>query len=120
MNSFVAASRILTVSNQHNLLPSGQLTDHNFSDPTCVLLAPRRPFTTIPKSVADKVMVCLATRFDSTINQVRRYVLPEYMEQFASVRRLEGGDTMHASTFARKSEDRRDASFIRVSYVYIF
>lgn len=87
-------------------------------DPTCVLLAPRRPFTTIPKSVIDKVIVCLATRFDSTVNQVRQHVIAENMEQFASVRRLEGGDTMHASTFARQSEDRRDATFIRISEHY--
>jgi hypothetical protein len=43
----------------------------------------------------------------------------ENVEQWARVRRLEGGDDMNASRFASYSEDRRDATFVRVSPLYL-
>jgi len=37
----------------------------------------------------------------------------EYVEQWARVRRHEGGDDMYASSLVTPSEDHRDATFIR-------
>lgn len=44
----------------------------------------------------------------------------ENIEQWARVRRLEGGDDMNASSLASYSEDRRDATYIRVSSVVCY
>ena len=41
--------------------------------------------------------------------------MTENTEQWARVRRLEGGDDMHASSLTCHSEDRRDATYVRVS-----
>jgi hypothetical protein len=35
--------------------------------------------------------------------------------QYAKIRFIDGGDIVHASTLVSASDDRRDASFLRVS-----
>jgi hypothetical protein len=62
-----------------------------------------------------KVLVnSLATRF-SVQPKVARKFLPEAVEQWGKLRRLEGGDIMHAHDIVPKRMESRDASFIRVS-----
>ena len=61
-----------------------------------------------------KVLVSgLATRF-SVEPKVARKFLPEDVEQWGKLRRLEGGDIMHAHDIVPKRMDGRDASFVRV------
>lgn len=55
----------------------------------------------------------LATRFCVSPRVARKY-LPEDFEQWGKLRRLEGGDIMHARDVVSKRMDGRDASFIRV------
>ena len=55
----------------------------------------------------------LATRF-SVQPKVARKFLPDAVEQWGKLRRLEGGDIMHADDIVSKRMDGRDASFVRV------
>jgi hypothetical protein len=55
----------------------------------------------------------LATRFCVELKVARKF-LPEAVEQWGKLRRLEGGDIMHAHDIVPKRMDGRDASFVRV------
>jgi len=55
----------------------------------------------------------LATRFCVSPRVTRKF-LPELVEQWGKLRRLEGGDIMHTHDIVSKHMDSRDASFIRV------
>jgi hypothetical protein len=55
----------------------------------------------------------LATRF-CVQPKVARKFLPEAVEHWGKLRRLEGGDIMHADDIVSKRMDGRDASFVRV------
>ena len=55
----------------------------------------------------------LATRFDVRPDVIKKF-LPEKFEQWGKLRRLEGGDIMHADYIGSKRMDGRDASFVRV------
>ena len=62
-----------------------------------------------------KVLVnSLVTRFRVQPKVAKKF-LPEAVEQWGKLRRLEGGDIMHAHDIVPKRMDGRDASFIRVS-----
>ena len=55
----------------------------------------------------------LATWF-CVLPRVARKFIPEDVEQWGKLCRLEGGDIMHAHDIVPKRMDGRDASFIRV------
>jgi hypothetical protein len=55
----------------------------------------------------------LATRFCVEPKAARK-LLPEAVEQWGKLRRLEGGDIMHAYDIVPKCMDGRDASFVCV------
>ena len=55
----------------------------------------------------------LATRFYVQPKVTKKF-LPEAVEQWGKLRRLEGGDIMHAHDIVPKHMDGRDASFVRV------
>ena len=55
----------------------------------------------------------LATRFCVSPMVARKY-LPEDVEQWGKLHRLEGGDIMHAHNIVPKRMDSRDATFIHV------
>jgi hypothetical protein len=55
----------------------------------------------------------LATRFCVSPRVARKFLL-EGIEQWGKLRRLEGGDIMHAHDIVAQRMDGRDASFIRV------
>jgi hypothetical protein len=55
----------------------------------------------------------LATRFYVQPKVAKKF-LPEAVEQWGKLRRLEGGDIMHAHDIVPKRMDGRDASFVRV------
>ena len=88
-------------------------------DPTCVLLPPRA--TTRPEpSLFKKVITALATRYDTSAANVQRVCSAESMQTWGKVRRLDGGDTMHAAGVIKAAQDSRDATFVRVSHCFIF
>jgi hypothetical protein len=90
-----------------------------FSDPTCVLLPPR---CALPPStgVLNQIIAALATRYDTTVAVIRKNVAVDQIEEWGKVRRIDGGDTMNASALASSTEDRRDATFVRVSVLYVY
>jgi hypothetical protein len=90
------------------------LTAVGFLDPRYVLLPPQRPSSTIPQSVENKIAIHFATRFSQTVNTVRRYLKRENITQWARVQQLAGGDLMYASELFIQTEDRRDATYVRV------
>ncbi|KAF8828176.1 hypothetical protein HHX47_DHR4000610 [Lentinula edodes] len=83
------------------------------SDPTCILLPPRRPASTVTQFWTDKICVALATRYNTSIQTIRKYLSTDNIERWGKVRRLNGGDSMNASSLVPIAEDRRDATFIR-------
>ena len=56
----------------------------------------------------------LATRFRVQPRDLPGEFLPEDVEQWGKLRRLEGGDIMHAHDIVTKRMDGQDASFVRV------
>jgi hypothetical protein len=81
-----------------------------------MLSGPRRR-EILPQRIREKIWACLATRFNVHKNVVRTVVkLDQEINQFGKVRRLQGGDLMTSCHFVNKSEDTRDASFVRVEY----
>ncbi|KAG2024168.1 hypothetical protein CC2G_015286 [Coprinopsis cinerea AmutBmut pab1-1] len=64
-----------------------------------------------------KIAVCLSTRFEKPLNKIRKYFKMANVEQYACVRRLGGGDDMHALALDSMSEDRRDATFVRYDLI---
>ena len=61
----------------------------------------------------DKIVSCLTLRFTATPNEVRA-ALPATMEQWAKLRILPEGDTIHAAEMENPGEDTRDATYVRV------
>ena len=55
----------------------------------------------------------LVTRFGVTFNVAGKFI-PEVVEQWGKLRRLEGGDIMHAHDIVSKRMDGRDTSFVCV------
>jgi hypothetical protein len=82
------------------------------ADPQYELVAPKRvgPLDDATRKVLTNG---LATRFGVPSKVARKY-LPEDVEQWGKLRRLEGGDIMHAHDIVSKRMDGRDASFVRV------
>ena len=86
------------------------------TDPTCELVPPRRDSRSITDMMEDKIATHLATRYDTTKTVVRMYFKVENVEQWSQVRRLGGGDVMTAASMLKTyANDRRDATFVRVS-----
>ena len=56
-------------------------------------------------------MNSLATRFCVEAKVAKKFLL-EAVEQWGKLRRLEGGDIMHAHNIVPKCMDGRDASFV--------
>jgi hypothetical protein len=73
---------------------------------------------TLDNSIRKVLVNGMATRF-SVGSKVARKFLPEVVEQWGKLRRLEGGDIMHAYDIVPKRMDGRDASFVRVREQYI-
>ena len=96
------------------------LTDHGYS-----LVAPRIVKPRIPAGIMTKIAGALVTRFSPLdvkqedlipIQRIKELLVQSEIESWGRLRRLEGGDTMLASeTVKLESEDRRDATFVKVS-----
>ena len=75
-------------------------------------MAPKRVGTLDPP-IRKVLTNGLVTWFGVLLNVAKKF-LPEVVEQWGKLRRLEGGDIMHAHDIISKRRDGRDASFIRV------
>jgi hypothetical protein len=89
-----------------------------FIDPSYVLLPPCNE-DCIPRSLIQKIILCLATRFDLTTNDISPHLQTASLRQYGKVRRVDGGDVMSASSVVAMGDDRRDATFVRVSVGFL-
>jgi hypothetical protein len=87
---------------------------YNSQDTTCILLPPRRSVIPTP-GVLNQIIAALATRYSTTVTVIRKHLIVDQIEEWGKVRRTDGGDTMNTSSMATSAEDRRDATFVRVS-----
>ena len=84
------------------------------ADPNCVLLPPCKHGPVFP-SLVEKIIVCLSTRFELPVKEIRPHLRNAALRQYTKVRHLDGGDTMNASALAPVGDDLRDATYVRVS-----
>jgi hypothetical protein len=84
------------------------------------LLLPPRRVEAIPASLVTKILAALATRFDTTISNVRKYVDVDHIQKWGKVKCLDQGDTIVAASLTKAQSDRRDATFVRVGSSHIF
>jgi hypothetical protein len=84
-----------------------------------MLAAPRR-CEILPPAIRDKVLACLATRFEVRKRVIKSVIkLDRPIVQYGRVSRLEGGDLMIGRHLVKQTaEDSRDASFVRVSLAF--
>jgi len=88
-----------------------------FTDPTYVLLPPcEKDPVALP--LLEKIIACLSTRFDLSVRDIRPHLQTASLRQYGKVRCLDGGDIMNASALVGVGDDRRDATFIRVSCIF--
>ncbi|XP_006459841.1 hypothetical protein AGABI2DRAFT_142250 [Agaricus bisporus var. bisporus H97] len=79
-------------------------------------LSPPRRTELIPTHLRDKVYAALATRFEKAKATIKTLLnLDEPVIQYDRVTCLGGGDIMSGCDLVHKSEDSRDASFIKAS-----
>lgn len=62
------------------------------------------------------IAAALATRFDTSVAVVKKYLENAKVEEWGKVRRVDSteGDTMHASSLGIRRDDTRDATYVRV------
>ncbi|KAI0061239.1 hypothetical protein BV25DRAFT_1870912 [Artomyces pyxidatus] len=77
--------------------------------PKCVLVKPR-VVGAVSSGIRNAIAAAIATRYDVNM-RVARQQIPAQLEQWGKVRRLEGGDMMHARALV--AESGRDASYVR-------
>ncbi|KAM5536911.1 hypothetical protein V8D89_009458 [Ganoderma adspersum] len=82
------------------------------ADDACRLLPSHKIFTP-DRTLTDKVITCLSTRFSALPAAVRE-ALPATFGQWAKFCILLAGDTIHAAEMVAHAEDGRDVSYVRV------
>jgi hypothetical protein len=88
-----------------------------FTDPTFVLLPPCDQ-SCLPSSLLAKILLCLATRFNLAVKDIRPELHTASLKQYGKVRHLNGGEVMNASALVAVGDGRRDATFIRVGCLF--
>jgi hypothetical protein len=88
------------------------------ADPQYELVAPKR-VGRLNDAIRKVLANGLATRF-CVQPKIAKKFLPEAVEQWGKLRRLEGGDIMHAHDLVAKRMDGRDASFVRVRELQLY
>ena len=84
------------------------------SDPTIVLLPPHS-MAPLPLPLFKSVSAALGTRYDVAVSSIRPRLRNAKISTYAKVRRVDGGDMMHASSAVHSGEDSRDTTYVRVS-----
>ncbi|THH27119.1 hypothetical protein EUX98_g7065 [Antrodiella citrinella] len=83
---------------------------------TLALLPPHResiPFDSIDKGTFDKIVGTLCTRFESSPAHVKVVLNSATFQEWSKVQILGGGDLIRTAAVDRRSEDSREASFVR-------
>jgi len=88
-----------------------------FTDPTCVLLPPYNQ-NCVPGPLLVKILVCLATRFNLEVKDIRPHLQTASLKQYGKVRHLDGGEVMNAAALIAVGDDHRDVTFIHVSCIF--
>lgn len=70
----------------------------------------------IDGSVCDRIAKYLCTIYNIRKTEALKFV-PQVCKQWGKVRRINGGDTMHARDQVSIGTDNRDASFVKVSII---
>ncbi|KAE9392020.1 hypothetical protein BT96DRAFT_959417 [Gymnopus androsaceus JB14] len=109
IDNYVTASAQLS----HIKIIYGLVNELNLKHPTCILLPPRRPSSTVTTFWRDKIILALATRFETSVQRARQFLHTADIQRWGKVRQLEGGDDMNASSLVTAAEDRRDATYVR-------
>ncbi|KAK1221658.1 hypothetical protein PQX77_015527 [Marasmius sp. AFHP31] len=91
---------------------------HHPNYPSCILLPPHKPSSTVSNALHSKIMVHLAMRLTSNTHKVTKAMVkkacqPSNVTRWYKVCRLEGSDDMVASSLVAYAEDRQDATFVR-------
>ncbi|KAJ6559311.1 hypothetical protein B0H10DRAFT_1845888 [Mycena sp. CBHHK59/15] len=118
----VATAQLDIIKTTHGLgdaLRLGPPKIFMITDPTCILLPPHRISTPLSPGLARKISVSLSTRFDVNLPTINKYFNAENVDQWAKVQRLDDGDRMLASSMLTASEDRRDATYVRVCIFFM-
>lgn len=98
------------------ILHACTLTIGILTDPTCVLLPPHLPKGKVNEpQLLRRIYVHFVTRLRLPFAAISRAISAAHIELFGKVRRLDGGDTMTASSMSAQTEDRRDTTHICVS-----
>jgi hypothetical protein len=82
-------------------------------DPTAILTGTHRVDSYIDANTIYHIAKHLATRFRITNAEAKHFV-PQHIEQWAKVRRTDGGDTMYARELFASRNDSRNSSYVRV------
>lgn len=87
-------------------------------DEAVVLLPPCKAEQPTP-SLMTSICAAIATRIDGYTSDVRKYLKFAVIEQWGKIRRVdsEEGDTMRAASLSNEQDDKRDATFVRVSLI---
>lgn len=88
-------------------------------DQNCALLPPYRKDITLARGIIDKLIGALVTRFGGTVPATRRALEAASIDEWGKMKITNDGDLIRSAQFQREAEDRRDATYVRVS-LYLF
>ena len=77
---------------------------------------PRSSLLKPSQGLLNRIIGALATRFAKRPPAIRPHLPQEYV-QWAKLRILSGGDTVHAASMTKFKNDTRDQTFVRVSNI---
>jgi len=79
------------------------------------VLLPPHSMAPLSSPLFKSVSAALGTRYNVAASSIRPRLRNAKISTYAKVRRVDGGDTMHASSAVCSGEDSRDATYVRVS-----
>lgn len=88
-------------------------------DQNCALLPPYRKDITLARGIIDKLVGALVTCFGGTVPATRRALEAASIDEWGKMKITNERDLIHSAQFQREAEDRRDATYVRVS-LYLF
>jgi hypothetical protein len=88
-----------------------------YLDPAYALLPPCNR-DSIPLPLIKKITLCLATRFNLPMKDIQPHLQTASVKQYGKIRCLDGGDVINSSALVAMGDDRRDATYVRVSFKF--